>query len=61
MTHTHGLIEAKMYMKAKKEKQRKAMRWLGLEAFFCVSLSLLVQVMSHSTYNAMSVRSGAHN
>ena len=42
MTHTRDLIQAKMYMKAKKEKQRKAMRWLGLEAFFCVSLSLLV-------------------
>ena len=44
MTHTHDLIEVKMYMKAKKEKQRKTMRWLGLEAFFCVSLSLLVPV-----------------
>jgi len=55
-----------MYMKASKEKQRKEKNdeMVSFRRFLvCLFLFLFQfsQVMSHSTYNAMSVRSGAHN
>ena len=43
MTHTHELIEAKISMKARKEKIKKQenLEQLVLDRFSCVSFSLL--------------------